>query len=278
MGKSIQLNVRNIKKWLGQPSQDFDGILFDPNYDCNVRCVYCHNARSKEVVSTADFRAFLEEGVSGVDLFQVGCAMEPTLDPRLGDLMLLVSRSPARPRQVFRLQTNGILLHRHDHVKMRDAGLTIVTVSVDTVDASVFKQLRGGTSLPRVKSNLIEFHKTCPEITLGFITTVTRLNIGSIDELVQSGLELGITVFNLRQIFYYSDSKIVDHSQMPSLLVSDGEFLDMSAQVRAKYGNLARFHVQGAQAIMQASVPLRTESLLPLPPPLSTRPPIAAEV
>jgi molybdenum cofactor biosynthesis enzyme MoaA len=149
---------------------------------------------------------------------------------------------------------------------MRDAGLTILTVSVDTVDPSVFKRLRGGTSLPKVRSNLIEFHKHCPEITIAFVTTVTSLNIRSIDQLVQSGVDLGVTVFNLRQVFYHPDSRIVDHSQMPSLLVSDDDFLDMSAQVRAKYGHLVRFHVQGAQAMMQAAVPVRAESLLPLPP------------
>src|SRR5215467_2031156 len=74
-----------------------------------------------------------------------------------------------------RLQTNGILLHRHDHGKMRDAGLTMLSLSVDTFDPTVFKQLRGGTSLARVKSNLIQFHEHCPNVSLVFVTTVTSL-------------------------------------------------------------------------------------------------------
>lgn len=230
--------------------------------DCNVHCVYCHNARSKEVVSIEDFRAFLERGVSGVNYFQVGCSMEPTFDPRLADLMLLIAQSRAKPKHAFRLQTNGILLHRHNHAKMRDAGLTILTVSVDTLDSSVFRRLRGGTSLAMVKANLIQFHEACPEITLAFVTTVTSLNVKSISELVRVGLDFDVTAFNLRQVFYYPDSKIVDHSQMPELLVRDDEFLDMAASVQAKYGRLARFHILSAQAIVQAQAPVTAESLL----------------
>jgi len=263
MGKRIQINARNIKQWLGQPPQYFDTILFDPNQDCNVHCAYCHNPRSKELVDTSDFEMFLEESVSAANYFQVGCAMEPTLDPRLTDLMLLISRSPARPRRAFRLQTNGILLHRHDHEKMRDAGLTTLSVSIDTVDPSVFKQLRGCTCLSQVQENVTEFHKAYPEITLVFVATVTSLNIKSIDELIGAGLDLGVTRFNFRQVFYHPSSRIVDHAQMPSLLVPEDEFLEMAAKVQTKYGHLAKFHAQGAQAMTQATVPLRADSLLP---------------
>jgi len=191
-------------------------------------------------VDTSDFQMFLEESLSGVSCFQVGSTMEPTLDPRLADLLLLISRLPARPRHTFRLQTNGILLHRHDHVKMRDAGLTILTVS-DTLDPSVLKRLRGGTSLSKVKLNMTQFHKTCPHISIAFVITVTSINIDTVDDLVRSVLDLGVTAFNLRRLFYHPSSRIVDHSQMPALLVSHEEFSEMSAQVQAKYGSLARF-------------------------------------
>src|SRR5262249_9132323 len=40
MESLIQLNIENIHKMLRQPAQEFDRILFDPNYDCNVHCVY----------------------------------------------------------------------------------------------------------------------------------------------------------------------------------------------------------------------------------------------
>jgi hypothetical protein len=64
------------------------------------------------VINTAAFSRVVEEKVIGVEMFQFGCVMEPTLDKRLSDLMLIVSRSPARPTVDLMLQTNGTLLHR----------------------------------------------------------------------------------------------------------------------------------------------------------------------
>jgi molybdenum cofactor biosynthesis enzyme MoaA len=218
------------------------------------------------MIKTEDFQAFINNNVIGAKDFQFGCLMEPTLDPRLGDLMLLVAVSRAKPTRLFRLQTNGILLHRHDHGKMRDAGLTMLSLSVDTFEPIVFKRLRGGTSLAKVKSNLIRFRERCPNISLVFVTTVTSLNIHSIDILIQTGLELGVKHFNLRQMFYHRNSNIVDHSQMPTLIVADQEFAEMSERVRITYGNMAHFHIQTAQSIIEGAGRLRSHSLLSPPP------------
>jgi molybdenum cofactor biosynthesis enzyme MoaA len=227
------------------------------------------------VIKTEDFRAFINENVVGAKQFQIGCAMEPTLDPRLADLMLLVAESRAKPSQMFRLQTNGILLHRHDHSKMRDSGLTMLSLSVDTFEPTVFKKLRGGTSLSKVKSNLTMFQEHCPNVTLVFVTTVTSLNIQAIDTLILTGLELGVKRFNLRQMFYYPSSNIVDHSQMRTLIVADQEFAEMSERVRVTYGNMARFHIQSAQATIEGARSVRSDSLLS-PPPRPGRPSDAA--
>src|SRR5688572_14759891 len=122
MLKDAQLNIYNIQKMRAQASQKFDFLRCDSNNDCNVHCVYCHNHRSKELLDTTEFREFLHKNVVRIKHFQMGCIMEPTLDPRLCDLMLLVADSPGKPTRSFRLQTNGILLHKHDYGKMHDAG------------------------------------------------------------------------------------------------------------------------------------------------------------
>jgi MoaA/NifB/PqqE/SkfB family radical SAM enzyme len=121
--KDSQLNVYNLKQMRQLAPERFHYVRFDPNNNCNVHCVHCHNQRSDDIVETGEFKSFLEENVTSIDNFQMGCVMEPTLDKRLTDLMLLVSRSHARPSQEFILQTNGTLLHRHDHAKMIEAGL-----------------------------------------------------------------------------------------------------------------------------------------------------------
>jgi hypothetical protein len=109
-------------------------------------------------------------------------------------------------------------------------------------------------------------------VKLVFVTVVTSANIKSIDELIRCGLDLGVTVFNLRQVFYYPGSEIVDHSQMTTLLVPNDEFAEMCAEMRAKYGKFAAFDIQYAQAMMADAEPIRIASLLPVPPIRATNP------
>jgi len=235
MKKRAQLNVYNLAKMRLQPPHQFKWLRFDPNNDCNLHCVYCHNPRSKELIDLSEFSAFLEENVLSLDNFQLGCIMEPTLDSRLTDFMLLVAASKAKPSGQFVLQTNGILLHRHDLEKMRAAGLTHISVSIDSADPATLKDLRGGTSLDKIRSNILLARKTLPEVKIGFMTTVTSLNIGQMQDLVAFGLDIGVSNFYLREMFHFQDSDIVDHARMLELKLAKGAFGRMERSLSAAF-------------------------------------------
>jgi MoaA/NifB/PqqE/SkfB family radical SAM enzyme len=243
-----------------QPPEEFDFVRFDPNNDCNVHCVYCHNHRSKDLVDTEEFHAFLKENVISINNFQMGCIMEPTLDPRLCDLMLITGNSPGKPKNTFVLQTNGILLHRHDYGKMLDAGLTHLSVSIDAADPATHKLLRGGTSLPKVRSNLVSFRKACPVVDVMFITTVTSVNIHTIEALVTFGLDMGVTTFVLREMFYFPNSNVVDHTRMPSLLLEENAFTQMKQNLTTKFGHRTNFVFADAPFLNRATKKIKIDS------------------
>ena len=171
-----QLNVYNVAAMLARPRARYEFLRIDSNNTCNVQCVYCHNHRSAAIVPTEAMLEFLADRVIAVRHVQIGCVMEPTLDERLADLLLEVRRIRP-PEQALILQTNGILLHRHDHGKLAEAGLTLLSVSIDSADAQVHKILRGGTSLAKVDGNVRRFRDACPRVDVHFITTVTRVNL-----------------------------------------------------------------------------------------------------
>jgi MoaA/NifB/PqqE/SkfB family radical SAM enzyme len=258
--KDSQLNVYNFQQMRAQPPSEFEVLRIDTNNDCNVHCVYCHNHRSKETISTDDLRAFVYENVVAVDTFQFGCVMEPTLDPRMADLMLMVASSPARPRQTLMLQTNGILLHRHEHSKLRDAGLTQLFVSIDAANPVTHKLLRGGTSMAKVHSNLRRFRENCRSVEIVFITTVTTLNIDAMEELVTFGVGLGVAKFVLREVFYYPDSNVVDHSRMPALILDEGAFGKMKGDLLRAFGDRVEFHFADAPLLERRSIKMRADS------------------
>jgi MoaA/NifB/PqqE/SkfB family radical SAM enzyme len=255
-----QLNVYNLKQMRQLQPESFDFVRFDPNNDCNVHCVYCHNHRSKDAIETGELRAFLDENVLTIDNFQMGCVMEPTLDKRLTDLMLLISRSKGRPKQRFILQTNGIQLHMHDHARMLEAGLNEVSVSIDAADVPTHKALRGGTSITQVGSNLAAFRQACPDVRVVFITTVTRINLAAVRPLVQFGLDLGVTHFVMREVFYRPDSDVVNHARMPGLLLEEGEFGRMAAEIHATFGRRAEFDLADNAELERVNTRMKNDS------------------
>jgi MoaA/NifB/PqqE/SkfB family radical SAM enzyme len=261
MPNEIQLNVMNIAKMRALPPTEYSIIRFDPNNNCNVHCVYCHNPRSEELIDLDEFQAFLTENVISTEMFQFGCVMEPTLDKRLTDFMLAVARSHAKAKHMVVLQTNGILLHRHDPDKLLEAGLTLLSVSVDSATVDTHKDLRGGTSLPKVQNNIIAFHKACPKVRIVFLTTVTSGNIDEADDLVAWGLDEGVKEFTFRQMFYRPTSNIVDHSRMPGLLVTAEEFGAMRDRVKAKFGTRARLEFLENKVLLERGNVLAANSL-----------------
>jgi MoaA/NifB/PqqE/SkfB family radical SAM enzyme len=261
MKKDAQLNVYNFAAMRAQAPEEFDFLRIDSNNDCNVHCVYCHNHRSKDVIPTEDLAAFLDQNVVSVDNFQVGCIMEPTLDPRMADVVSMIAASKAPATQMFMLQTNGILLHRHDHQKMRDAGLTDLSVSIDAADPAIHKALRGGTSMAKVHSNIMAFRANCPSVKVTFITTVTSLNIGGMSDLVSFGLSLGVEKFVLREMFYYPSSDVVDHSRMEALVLQENEFAGMKEQILGKFDGKAEFLFADVPTLERYTARMRVDSL-----------------
>jgi MoaA/NifB/PqqE/SkfB family radical SAM enzyme len=261
MKKDAQLNVYNFAAMRAQPPEAFDFLRIDSNNDCNVHCVYCHNHRSKDLISIEDLSAFLNHNVVSVDNFQVGCIMEPTLDSRLADVVSLLGASKTPAKQTFMLQTNGILLHRHDHAKMRDAGLTDLSVSIDAADPAIHKALRGGTSMAKVHGNIAAFRKNCPSVRVTFITTVTSVNIAGMNDLVLFGLSLGVEKFVLREVFYYPSSNVVDHSRMPELVLKENEFAAMRAQVLGQFNGKAEFIFADVPDLERYTARMRVDSL-----------------
>jgi MoaA/NifB/PqqE/SkfB family radical SAM enzyme len=271
--RDAQLNIYNAERMTGEGPQHFEFLRFDSNNDCNVQCVYCHNPRSKDLFDPDAFASYLRDHVVSLDNFQLGCIMEPTLDARMCDFLLRVREAPVPPTDQFILQTNGILLHRHDFARMRDAGLTCLSVSLDSPDPATLKQLRGGTSLRKVTNNILSFREALPDARVVFLTTVTRANLAEIDALVAFGLDLGVERFVLREIFYFSqeyfeDSKgpeknRVDHARMPDLLLQDGEFARMRKSLLAKYGKRTTFEFADNTTLNANADRMKKDSLRP---------------
>ena len=132
---------------LGRPLRDLRLSVIEA---CNFRCPYCMPAdrigddHGMDAASRLSFdeietlvRGFVQLGVRKLRL----TGGEPLLRKRLPEL---VQRLAAiKGLEDLALTTNGSLLAAHAQ-SLRDAGLGRVTVSLDTLDPTVFRELSGG--------------------------------------------------------------------------------------------------------------------------------------
>lgn len=161
--------------------------------------------------------------------------MEPCLDDRLIDFLSAVSGSPAHPKTQLKVHTNGTLLNKHDHQRMRDVGLTHLSVSIDTAVEETFSLLRGGAKLERVFRNIRLFHDACPNVVIQFIVTVNKANIDEMDLLIRKGCEVGASRFHFREMFHHPGGRVVEDEKVAPLVLEPGAFERMQRVIEKTY-------------------------------------------
>jgi len=169
---------------LGRPLRDLRVSVTDR---CNMRCRYCMPrevfgpgfvfAPRQELLTFEEITdvvaAFTRAGVRKVRL----TGGEPTLRAGLPDLVAMIAEVPGV--EDIALTTNGSLLSRHA-ARLRAAGLHRVTVSLDTLDAQLFKELSDTEiSLDTVLHGI----ETATEVGFGPIklNTVVRRGVNDTD-------------------------------------------------------------------------------------------------
>ena len=82
-------------------------------------------------------------------------------------------------------------------------------------------------------------------------------------ELVRFGLQLGVSHFVMREIFYHPDNDVVDHARMPSLMLAAGEFDRIVAQLQATFAGAATFEFVRRHTLERFERQMLVDSLRP---------------
>jgi hypothetical protein len=70
-----------------------------------------------------------------------------------------------------------------------------------------------------------------------------------VDQIISTGLDLGVGDFVFREVFYMPTSDVVDHKRMPSLVLSPGDFLRMRTDIVSKFYGKANFDFASEKAL-----------------------------
>jgi MoaA/NifB/PqqE/SkfB family radical SAM enzyme/predicted alpha/beta hydrolase family esterase len=156
---------------------------------CQLKCRTCARTLNSHRAQTADmpsslFEKVLNELPLAEDLFFVGLG-EPLLHPHLLSFTRLAAGRDIR----VRLVTNGLLAAPDTLARLRDAGLSEVTFSLDSTDEGLFRKLRGNASLPTVLNN---FRSVPAGLRKSIFTTLSADNAGALSGIVDLAAEQGL--------------------------------------------------------------------------------------
>ena len=167
---------------------------------CNMNCEYCsvRNMHSKirNGLSTEEYKKIIDKLVN-IGVFQIGLTGgEPTTRKDLVELVKYVSDKNV----ACNLTTNGYIVPEELIIKLKEAGLTQVQISLDSYKKEVHEKYRTKGSFDRAMKTAKLFKKY--GFIVGVDTVVSNNNINDIEEfmnfLEENGFD-GLTIIKLKQ-------------------------------------------------------------------------------
>ena len=176
----------------------------------------------------SEFTYLLDHAVDKIDLLQIGCGQEPTLDPRLDQFFSIIGNHSV-DIGCLALITNGMLLHRCNVHHWIQSGLNELQVSIDTLDQWVNERTRRGIQVSSVIKNLQYVRSNFPSLKIAFSVTVNQLSAHNLAHLLDFGRELNVQSYYFREVALFEPESGMIRNQdfsvsMQDLLMKDNQF------------------------------------------------------
>lgn len=166
------------------------GVFFDPVMACNLRCKMCYMSDPEgrkpmrgQVADDGHLRHLAAAFYGRALKLQIGCATEPTLYPRLAELIAGAKRAGV---PYVALTSNGKLIARR-RVELRslvEAGLDELTLSMHGTSREVYEELMPGAKFDELldlTAMIAEVKREFPGFKLRVNYTINSLNIHDLE-------------------------------------------------------------------------------------------------
>ncbi|MBW2971245.1 radical SAM protein [Candidatus Woesearchaeota archaeon] len=172
-------------------------VIVAPSWKCNSLCKMCdfRSRGCEDELSTEEFKDIVDQ------VSRLNCSVfsffggEPLLRKDIFELIGYVKSK----RILVQVSTNGFLLaNKGNAAQLVNAGVDIVTVSLDTMDRETYKKIRGVDRLDDVVQgikNLVELRDSKnKQLQINANLVILNENIDSIQETIKNIRELGVDV------------------------------------------------------------------------------------
>lgn len=125
---------------------------------CNLNCIHCpYSYISKQKfykprhMGFSVYKKIVDEVAQFKGtIFRIVCDGEPTLHPRLLDMIIYTKKNNIQP---ICLITNGTLLSKKKSMNILNTGIDVIEISLDAVRKDTYESIRLGSSFKKVMDN-----------------------------------------------------------------------------------------------------------------------------
>lgn len=187
---SIMARMESIEHEYGENSLLSKAFL-DITNKCNIKCKHCFtNARADshlDELTTEQIKCFINE-LQELKISRLALGGgEPLVRPDIYEIIQYASSKGIR----IHMSTNGKLLTEDNIIRLKDAGLDSVQISIDSMNAEVHDELRACKGLFAQCMNavrLVQKHG----ISLIVSTTITKLNVNELQNIIEVVKNAGV--------------------------------------------------------------------------------------
>jgi putative metalloenzyme radical SAM/SPASM domain maturase len=186
-------------------------IYLETTTRCNLNCAMCVKHTSGSGMTDGDFDIGLFDSIrpalTEVRTLILSGIGEPLLYPHLEQLIIEARRLMPEDG-VIAFQSNGMLLNRELAVKLINAGLDKICISLDSLDPETFSLMRGGGDLNRIR-DAFQFLEDASaasgkKISSGVEFVLTRDNMNDLPDVVKFASKHGASFVIVTHLIPYS--------------------------------------------------------------------------
>lgn len=188
------------------------GVFLDPSLACNLRCRMCyfsdpnHKIEPPVNFKPEELRLIAKALFHRTLKLQIGCGAEPTMYPRLEEIVQLGKRHGV---PYISVTSNGKLLTEEKLVRLAEAGLDELTLSCHGLTAATYEHLMTGAhfaDFTRLLGDISRVKERHPQFKLRINYTLNADNVEELTRFDEVFARCVPDILQLRPIQHIGDS------------------------------------------------------------------------
>ncbi len=251
------LDIR-LSRWLQRAPRTLPIILLWVTDRCNLRCRMCGDQwragqqQSRQTLTLTDIAGICQAAARLRTMIISITGGEPLLHPDIYAILELIRDAGIAAHMC----TNGTLLSAERVARLARTGIKSVSVSIDSSTPELHDQLRGKEgAFAETIAGITRLRAAMPELRININTTISKVNVATIVELLSLIKGLGCDKISLAPIHTNLQHKHKPKDEFAGMVFAPDELGELQAALAQVSAHAAKLGVRTSSARFLRGIP-----------------------